>query len=129
MLSFFFVIGCLCKWGKLIAMFVSGIPFSSFYSCNVPHDDWGTRVKTLDVDLSQHIKTVSKQSRTITILVSDHGNAYSQFPRTHQQGRDESYHPVLYVIVPQRAQELLGIITSCSQSQPNISQILLRLLV
>ena len=87
----------------------AGKPYSSFFSCNVPHDEWGLRVKTLDSDLATHLEQVTQhqQSNTLTILLSDHGNAYGEFPK-YEQGRQETYHPVLYMIAPEKVQQILG---------------------
>ncbi|XP_067948551.1 uncharacterized protein [Watersipora subatra] len=86
----------------------SGSPYFSFYGCNVPHDEWGTRVKTLDDGLSKLVADSSKLQKTLTILISDHGNSYGQFGQFHQQGRDEVYHPLLYIVIPKGVQQLLG---------------------
>jgi len=91
-------------------MLSAGIPYTSFYGSNTPHDEDGTRIKTLDVDLANHIEHVTKQTNTLTIIFSDHGNAYGTFPQSHQQGRDETYHPIFYMIVPKGAQLNLGIL-------------------
>ena len=51
---------------------------------------------------------MSKLSNTITILFADHGNAYGEFPQHHQQGRYEAYHPLLFLVVPEKVQKILG---------------------
>ena len=90
-------------------MFLSlaGKPYSSFFSCNVPHDEWGLRVKTLDAELAAHIDQAARQSNTLTILLSDHGNAYGDFTLL-DQGREETYHPALFMIAPEKVQQMLG---------------------
>lgn len=84
----------------------------------MPHDECGRRVKTLDSDLSDHIQHASQLDNTISILFSDHGNTYGQFVQT-EQGRDESYHPVLYIIAPPGVQKNLGKPSSLSSMSAN----------
>ena len=75
---------------------------------NIPHDDWGTRVQTLDKHLQKALSKVSHQENTVTIILSDHGNAYGRFVEKTLQGREETYHPLLYIILPNGAKANLG---------------------
>lgn len=87
---------------------VVGIPYASLYINDVAHDDSGRRIKTMDSHLSHYLTQASKQSNTLTVLLSDHGNTYGKFVEETQQGRHERYHPLLYLIVPKGAQAILG---------------------
>ncbi len=86
-----------------------GKHFFSFYMCNVAHEDTGLRVQTLDDRLSQHLKRVAdKHANTLTLVLADHGNTYGPFAEATIEGRIESYHPVMIMMIPEKVASLWG---------------------
>ncbi|XP_013402922.1 uncharacterized protein LOC106168430 [Lingula anatina] len=83
-------------------------PYATFATTNVGHDEYGTRIQTLDPDLAKYVEVVSSQENTITVLFSDHGNAYGRFVEQSIEGRLEVYHPFLYILIPEPVASQLG---------------------
>lgn len=91
-----------------IAIQDSGHPFLTFSMSNVAHDETGLRVQTIDEPMSRYLKFAERLKNTITIVFSDHGNTYGDFIQTMPEAHIETFHPFLFVIVPQDVQNLLG---------------------
>ncbi|XP_033742168.1 uncharacterized protein LOC117328753 isoform X1 [Pecten maximus] len=82
--------------------------FITFLETNVGHEDTGRRIKTLDQPLASYLKFASTLNDTLTILFSDHGNAYGNFMDISLEGRIEMFHPFLMMVLPQGVQDKLG---------------------
>jgi len=83
-------------------------PTISYTALNVPHDSLGLRTQTLNNGLVRHVRKSLLTGNTITILLADHGNTYTPFPRQLLEGRFEIYHPSLFMVIPGAAADLLG---------------------
>ena len=73
----------------------------------VAHDNRGTRVQSIDEEMSKFVLKMSRVEDTLTILFADHGNTYTPFAST-MDGRYEQYHPSLFMVVPDGVQRKLG---------------------
>ncbi|OWF45728.1 uncharacterized protein LOC110456681 [Mizuhopecten yessoensis] len=82
--------------------------FISFLETNVGHEDTGRRIKTLDQSLASYLKFASTLNNTLTILFSDHGNAYGNFLDVSLEGRVEMFHPFLMMVLPEKVRDKLG---------------------
>ncbi|WAQ97890.1 hypothetical protein MAR_022263 [Mya arenaria] len=81
--------------------------FFSFFETNVGHEDTGLRTKYLDSSLSEYLKFVRENLKsTLTVIFSDHGNAYGPYIEDTAEGRLETYQPFLFMIIPERVQSL-----------------------
>ncbi|XP_068685973.1 uncharacterized protein [Montipora foliosa] len=83
-------------------------PLFSFTALNVGHDDIGRRTQSLDNDLAHYVATMATEQNTLTILLADHGNTYTEYTTSILEGRLEMFHPSLFIIVPQKVAALLG---------------------
>lgn len=83
-------------------------PLFSYTETNVAHDDIGVRVQTLDRDLTDLIDAVANEPNTITIIVADHGNTYTDYQVRMLEGRFEMYHPILLTVLPKQLGEKFG---------------------
>ncbi|XP_069129563.1 uncharacterized protein [Argopecten irradians] len=83
-------------------------PFFTFLETNVGHEDTGRRIKTLDQSLASYLKFASTLNDTLTILFSDHGNAYGHFMDASLEGRIEMFHPFLMIILPEGVRHKFG---------------------
>lgn len=83
-------------------------PLLSFTALNVGHDDVGLRTQSLDKDLAHYVTTMATEQHTLTILLADHGNTYTEYTTAILEGRLEMFHPSLFIIVPEKAAALLG---------------------
>ena len=84
------------------------LPLFSYITLNVGHDGYGKRIQTADNDLAQYVESIAKESSTLTILLADHGNTYTRYTVTSQEGKFEMFHPSLFIIVPDKVAKLLG---------------------
>lgn len=82
-------------------------PLFSFSILDVGHEDSGLRIQTLDTSLANFVKTLASDPNTLSIILSDHGNTYGSFPIT-MEGRFEIFQPHLFMIIPNRIQNLFG---------------------
>ncbi|XP_078380443.1 uncharacterized protein LOC144663392 [Oculina patagonica] len=83
-------------------------PLLSYTALNVGHDDTGLRIQSLDSDLARYVSTVANDENTLTIILADHGNTYTEYTYAILEGRFEMFHPSLFVIVPNKVADLLG---------------------
>ena len=74
----------------------------------VSHDAGGIRIQTIDEDLARFVKSMSQVDNTLTVLLADHGNAYTSFPYSELEGQYEMFHPALFMIIPSGVQKYLG---------------------
>nr|XP_047141381.1 uncharacterized protein LOC124816295 [Hydra vulgaris] len=98
---------------KYLEHFYNNLPENqnavSFTELNVAHDSYGTRVQTIDEDLSEFLKTMSKLKNTLTIIFSDHGNTYTRFVSNYIEGRFEMFHPSMFILIPKNVQNYIGL--------------------
>lgn len=83
-------------------------PLFSYTSLNVGHDDIGRRIQSLDSDLARYVTAMATDQNTLTIILADHGNTYTEYTTAVVEGRFEMFHPSLFVIVPNKVAGLLG---------------------
>ena len=83
-------------------------PLLSYTALNVGHDDIGRRIQSLDSDLADYLFTMAKDQNSLTIILADHGNTYTEYTYATLEGRFEMFHPSLFVIVPNKVAGLLG---------------------
>jgi len=83
-------------------------PLFSYTSLNVGHDDVGRRIQSLDSDLARYVATMAMDQNTLTIILADHGNTYTDYTTAIMEGRFEMFHPSLFMIVPNKVAGLLG---------------------
>lgn len=77
-------------------------------SLSVGHDNNGRRIQTFDQSLVDYVDRLGKDENTLTIILADHGNTYTQYTVTDLEGRFEMYHPSLFMIVPRNVAKMLG---------------------
>ena len=92
---------------KLLKIYFSNGRLFSFSALNVAHDSKGTRIQSIDDEMSHFVQKMSRVENTLTILFADHGNTYTEYAETID-GRFEQYHPSLFMIVPGTVQRKLG---------------------
>ena len=83
-------------------------PLLSYTALNVGHDDTGRRIQSLDSDLAHYVSAVANDQNSLTIILADHGNTYTEYTYAILEGRFEMFHPSLFVIVPDKVAGLLG---------------------
>lgn len=84
------------------------LPLFSYLALNVGHDQDGLRVQTLDAALAKYSNEFAMQDNTLTILLADHGNTYTEYTVSALEGRFEMFHPSLFFIIPNNVAKLLG---------------------
>lgn len=77
-------------------------PFISFFETNVGHEGTGKRVQYFDSALALYLSFAKDLTNTLTIIWSDHGNAYGDFLTKSREGRIEIFHPLLFMIIPDK---------------------------
>lgn len=80
----------------------------SFTTLNVAHDATGQRIQSIDHELAEFVKKISKSENTLTLLLADHGNTYTDFTHAVMEGRFEQYHPSFFMIIPDGVKKILG---------------------
>ena len=88
-------------------MHSQGQPYFSFYETNVGHEDTGVRIQDFDEDFVKYLKFIKSQHNTLTVIFSDHGNAYGKFMEKSKEARIELFHPFLFMILPKEIQNVL----------------------
>ena len=83
-------------------------PLFSYTALNVGHDETGRRIQSLDSDLARFVSVMANTQNTLTIVLADHGNTYTQYTSDVLEGRFEMFHPSLFMIVPNKVARLLG---------------------
>jgi len=83
-------------------------PLLSYTALNVGHDDTGRRIQSLDSELAQYVSTMANDQNSLTIILADHGNTYTEYTYAILEGRFEMFHPSLFMIVPNKVASLLG---------------------
>ncbi|EDO38866.1 predicted protein [Nematostella vectensis] len=82
-------------------------PLLAYMSSSVGHDHRALRTQTLDPALARYV-TEMANSDTITVILADHGNTYSEYTISSLEGKFEMFHPVLFIIIPNIVARLLG---------------------
>ncbi|KAM4807810.1 uncharacterized protein WCC33_019404 [Rhinophrynus dorsalis] len=80
----------------------------TFLILDTGHEDTGIRIKQVDQDLARHVSFLARQRRTISFILSDHGNTYGQFVSASPESQVEIFHPFLFIIVPDEVSKILG---------------------
>lgn len=93
---------------KMISISRKSRPLFSYTTLNVGHDDVGRRIQSLDSDLERYAATMATDQNTLTIILADHGNTYTEYTSAIFEGRFEMFHPSLFMIVPNKVAGLLG---------------------
>ena len=83
-------------------------PFLSFLETNIGHIGSGKRIQYLDTALAEYLQWSTTMTNTLTIVLSDHGNAYGDFVSSAPDGRIEIYNPVLFMIIPDEVQSFIS---------------------
>ena len=83
-------------------------PILSYTALNVGHDYTGRRIQTLDNDLADLVTALARQNNTLTIIMADHGNTYSDYTSSILEGRFEMFHPSLFLVIPNNVARLFG---------------------
>jgi hypothetical protein len=100
---------------KYVGDFLRGVerrkdvaPAIVYTHLNTAHENTGTRIRSDDIPLEQHIKTVSQLQNTITILLSDHGSKTTDYSISTFYGRLEVFSPLMFMIIPDGVAKKLG---------------------
>ncbi|KXJ27905.1 uncharacterized protein LOC110232882 [Exaiptasia diaphana] len=93
---------------QAISQNANALPLLSYTMLSVAHDMHGRRIQSMDQDLSRFVERMSKESCTLTVVLADHGNTYTSYTVTSQEGKFEMFHPSLFMIVPHEVGKLLG---------------------
>lgn len=83
-------------------------PFFTFTMTNVGHEDSGRRIQTLDVSLARYLQSAASLQNTLTVVFSDHGNAYGNYIQEVNEARIELFHPFMFFIIPDTVANKLG---------------------
>jgi hypothetical protein len=75
---------------------------------SVGHDQFGRRIQSFDEALSQFVDQIAQDRSTISIILADHGNTYTEYTATTQEGRFEMFHPSLFFIIPNEVAKKIG---------------------
>ncbi|CAL1531526.1 unnamed protein product [Lymnaea stagnalis] len=84
-------------------------PFFTFTMTNVGHEDTGRRIQTLDDALAHYLQSAASLQNTLTIVFSDHGNAYGKYIQEINEARIELFHPFMFFIIPSTVANKLGV--------------------
>lgn len=87
-------------------MVENGERFFSFLETNVGHEDYGIRIQYLDSSMAEYVNFASGLKQTVTVIFSDHGNAYGSYVEDTTEGRIETFHPFMFIIIPEDVQSL-----------------------
>lgn len=80
--------------------------FFSFMETNIGHEDYGQRIQYLDSALADYVEFARGLRNTLTVIFSDHGNAYGSYIENSKEGRLETFHPFMFIILPEDVQSL-----------------------
>lgn len=83
-------------------------PYLTFTMTNVGHEDTGRRIQTLDSALAKYLSSAASLPNTLTIVFSDHGNAYGQYMEVSEEARMELFHPFMFFLIPNTVSSKLG---------------------
>ena len=94
----------------------------SYTGLHVAHDDTGRRVQSIDKYLSEFIGRIAFVDNTLTVLLADHGNTYTEYTHAIMEGRFEQYHPFFFLIIPKVVQKKLSwqILNNLRQNQKKL---------
>ena len=94
-------------------------PLFSYTVTHVSHDEIGLRVQSVDKHLQKFIETLSMKNNTISFIFADHGNTYTRYQSKFPEGRQEMYHPMMLVVLPERLAQKFGndVVRNLQQNQ------------
>ena len=78
----------------------SSKPLFSITLLSLGKEESGRHVQVLDDSLAAFVSKMAADKNTITILLSDHGNAFDMFPVQTMEGQYEQYNPFLFIVLP-----------------------------
>ncbi|XP_060594195.1 uncharacterized protein LOC132748595 [Ruditapes philippinarum] len=82
-------------------------PFISYMVSSIAHELVGKRNQYIDSDLAEYLKFSSGMDNTLTIVFSDHGNAYRDSQSRNSNRVLEVFNPFLFMIIPKSVQSML----------------------
>jgi hypothetical protein len=74
---------------------------------SIAHELGGKRNQYIDSDLAEYLKFSSGMDNTLTIVFSDHGNAYRDSQGRNSNRVLEVFSPFLFMIIPKSVQSML----------------------
>ena len=84
----------------------NGLDFASFMEVNINHNYKLADFNYFDKVLSSYLEKTSNMNNVMTIILSDHGNKWSDFTKFRsQEGLIDRYHPFLFLILPKNAEK------------------------
>ena len=86
----------------------ANLPYLSLYLSNIAHEDYGRRIQTFDEHFAKFLQGSVELENTLTIIFSDHGNTYGKFMESTLEGRIEMFHPILFMVLPNKVASVLG---------------------
>ncbi|XP_057313135.1 uncharacterized protein LOC130654542 [Hydractinia symbiolongicarpus] len=94
----------------------------SYTALHIAHDSGGVRIQTIDQDLAKFVSLMSRMDNTLTVILADHGNTYTDYVYTNIEGRYEMFHPSLFMVVPKGVQQYIGddVMTSLRLNQKRL---------
>ncbi|XP_031550213.1 uncharacterized protein LOC116287668 [Actinia tenebrosa] len=100
---------------RYVERFASGVrttdnaaPFVSYLHINTGHSETSKRISNIDGELADFIYKMARDPLTWTIFFGDHGHRRTAFALSTTSGIYERYHPLSFMIVPNRVAEILG---------------------
>jgi len=111
---------------KLVYEFKNRKAMFAFTALSFAHDSFGYRTQSLDGDLASFVNKMSTAENTLTVLMADHGNTYTDFVYLDTEGKYEMFHPSLFMIIPKNVQDHFGenVMTSLRLNQKRLITIL-----
>ena len=83
-------------------------PIFSYTHLSPGHEVTGTRIKQIDEALSGYLFSIAHEEDTFTIIFSDHGPKTTRYSFETMDGRAEIYDSLLFMIVPEKVANILG---------------------
>eukprot|EP00111_Clytia_hemisphaerica_P008791 TCONS_00025708-protein len=84
-------------------------PVFMYTHLNTAHESTGKRVAQMDYLLAGYVRKMNALENTWTIILSDHGPKTTKYAQQHLAGRLEIGHAAMFLIVPRKVQDFLGV--------------------
>lgn len=84
-------------------------PIFAYTHLSPGHEVTGTRIRQMDDALSGYLYSIAHEEDTMTIIFSDHGPKTTKFSFHTMAGRAEVYDSLLFVVVPPKVANILGL--------------------
>jgi len=100
----------------------NNISLLSYTGLMVSHDDIGRRIQSMDYVIDKFLDKISSLENTLTLLLADHGNTYTEYTHALMEGTFEQYHPYFFMIIPDTVKKTLGtdIMNNLRQNQKKL---------